>query len=274
MPELKLSLLHNSHSFLKEALERALEAENDIQQWKFAILSLVQAIELSVKEKLRREHWVLIYRNVDSQDHTVSLEQSIKRLEQICKIDVSSKDIDAIKIASRWRNAIVHFEIEFNIETVKSIFVKLFSFLDYFHRKHLQENLMNILDTALWDEAMSIKEYAREIYERAQVRFQEDKIEAEFVWNCPNCDMPSFVIQDDINTCYVCGYEDDVIQCESCQEFFLISDTEAVEQYDYEGSEIRNLCFKCKEDYLEELDYSSYYGDDYPDYPEYSEDPD
>ena len=63
--KLKFSLLENSHSFIAEAAQKAVEATNEPHNWKFAILNLVQAIELSLKEMLRREHPILIYKNID-----------------------------------------------------------------------------------------------------------------------------------------------------------------------------------------------------------------
>ena len=53
---MKIPLLENALSFLEEALDKAVKAERDHVHWKFAILHLVQAIELSLKERLIREH--------------------------------------------------------------------------------------------------------------------------------------------------------------------------------------------------------------------------
>ena len=61
---MKISLLQNTYSFLEEALGKAIKAEKDQFHWKFAVLNLVQAIELSLKEKLRREYPILIFQNM------------------------------------------------------------------------------------------------------------------------------------------------------------------------------------------------------------------
>ena len=54
MTNLKMTLLENSISFFLESVSKAIQAESDEDKWKFAILLLVQAIETSLKERLRR----------------------------------------------------------------------------------------------------------------------------------------------------------------------------------------------------------------------------
>jgi HEPN domain-containing protein len=70
---LQLNLLDNAQSIIIEALRKVVVAEKDHSEWKFAILHVLQAIELSLKELLRLQHRILIYTNVDKPEHTVSL---------------------------------------------------------------------------------------------------------------------------------------------------------------------------------------------------------
>ncbi|EOW9192609.1 hypothetical protein ACOA8B_003550 [Vibrio cholerae] len=62
----KLSLLENSQSFLVEAVDKAIGAEDDVRHWQFAILNLVQSLELSLKLVLKNIHPLFIYENIDS----------------------------------------------------------------------------------------------------------------------------------------------------------------------------------------------------------------
>lgn len=259
MAEYNLTLLKNSHSFLEEALLKAVKAEENPQEWKFAILFLVQSIELSLKEKLRREHPIFIYRNIDKEnDYTISLEHAIRRLKRICKIEISEKDIKLISIASEWRNSIVHSEFKFNTRAVKSTFAKLFGFQEYFHRKHLDENLQNIIRGSSWLEAIKIKDYAYELLNQAKYRFKDENINNDLIWDCPLCNQHSFVIQDEINKCYVCGYDDEVIVCDSCAGSFFVEDIIALPQY---GETEQRLCKSCHNAYLDELEYENYHGE-------------
>ena len=54
--EIKLSLWENSKTFLDGAISKAVLGEKTPVSWKFAILAIVQAIELAMKARLKREH--------------------------------------------------------------------------------------------------------------------------------------------------------------------------------------------------------------------------
>ena len=64
-----------------EAIRKAISARSDVRQWPFAVLHLVQAVELIMKELLRRQHPIFIYENIDSPRNTVTLAQAMSRLE-------------------------------------------------------------------------------------------------------------------------------------------------------------------------------------------------
>ena len=86
MPKIELSLIENSHNFLNESLAQAIIAEEKTEYWKYAILHLVQAIELSLKERLRIEHPSLIYKNIDNPKDTVSLKFAAEKMLMIDRV--------------------------------------------------------------------------------------------------------------------------------------------------------------------------------------------
>ena len=90
---LKFSLLKNALDSLTLGLEFALSDRQDKSKLKLAVLLVAQSVELLLKERLRREHWSLIYRNVDragSYDAiTVSINEAKKRLTSITNITFS-----------------------------------------------------------------------------------------------------------------------------------------------------------------------------------------
>ncbi len=83
MTQLTLSLQQNAVSFLAEALAKAVLAEKEVSEWKFALFNLVQSIELSLKERLRKEHPLLIYADIDKPKLSVSLERALARLARV-----------------------------------------------------------------------------------------------------------------------------------------------------------------------------------------------
>lgn len=167
-----MTLLENSKSFFVEAISKAVQAEKSHEQWKFAILLLVQAIETCLKERLRWTQDILIYSNIDNPRHTVDLSLAIARLEKISKIEFNSGDILALKSASELRNQIVHFEFNLSLDQIKSNFVTLVGFYSEFCQKHLNENIISMLPHALSQEIFSLGRYVDELEQRAESRIE------------------------------------------------------------------------------------------------------
>ena len=198
---MKISLLQNAYSFLEEALSKAIKAEDDSLHWKYATLNLVQAIELSLKERLRRDHPILIFQKIDSPKNTVSVENALNRLQSIGKLKFSQSDINTISKASKLRNLIVHFEFELNPIESKLVFAKLLGFMSHFHLTYLDTPLDTIISDELWQEAINVFEYSEELFERAKSIFKDKGFEPLNIWICAKCEWDAFVTEDDINAC-------------------------------------------------------------------------
>jgi len=243
--QIKLSLLENSHSFLSEALHNSIEAETHPTQLKFAIFNMCQAIELSLKERLRCEHPILIYVNVDKKNRTVSAQHAIRRLHKICNVPVSKKDIEIVDIITGWRNDIVHHEFSISILEGKSALATLIGFITSFHHKHLSENISDHIDSYLWAEAIKLEGYGSELFLRAVKRFGEEGIQKHDIFLCPTCGFSAYVRQEDDSLCYVCNAREDFVECESCHEVIPISMTESSYLNFDEDSTISHICRKC-----------------------------
>jgi hypothetical protein len=251
---IKISLLENSHTFVEEALRKAVLAEKEPIQWKYAIFSLVQSIELMLKERLRREHSILIFQNIDNPHNTVGLDLAIDRLKRISSVQFSKNDLTAIETAKRWRNLIVHYEFEISPEELKLVFAKLLGFSMHFNKKEFNIYLDAEIKGNAWDEALSIFEYATELYERAKKTIVDEGIKLEFVWDCPSCGYDTFIIQDAINCCYVCGFTEDVFECPDCKDFYFESESR---EYQIGDEIFENYCRNCydKRMHDDEMDY-------------------
>lgn len=218
---MKLTLLENANDFLNEALNNALKAETEPVRWKYAILNLAQSIELSLKEKLRREHEILIYENIDYPKDTIGASKTLKRLKVICNIDLSSQDIKFIKTATELRNFIIHSEFSLEEKASKINFAHLLGFLHHFYQQHLDIPLDTIIHGKLWREALSVMDFSEKLFKSAEKIIEEENISSDMIWMCPYCNCEAFVIQDKINSCYVCGFEDEVIKCYDCKCYFM-----------------------------------------------------
>lgn len=143
---LKQNLLNNAYNFINESILNASKAKRKPIYWSFAILNLIQGLELLTKEILRNEHEILIYENIDQKKNTVSLSQGLERLKSIVNINIDIKEEKIIKRAINYRNKITHFEYDFNKHEFKNIYIELFEFVHYFHYKHLKNELHNFIE--------------------------------------------------------------------------------------------------------------------------------
>lgn len=244
--KLQLSLWENSRSFFRESIAKALLAERDPIAWKFAILMLVQAIELVVKERLRREHPLLVLENVDKSRRTVSLDQGVKRLRRIEGVEIGASDAAALDRAKNWRDDIVHAEVDTNTVQLKAAFATLFGFYAAFTKRHLDEEVDSVLSADLLLEALRIKAYARELTGRAEAAMADERIEPEWIWLCRRCGLAAFVVQDDICRCYVCGWEEPIVHCGHCRDPYYVDGTEEFDFGNHKGIEIPiRLCPSC-----------------------------
>jgi hypothetical protein len=224
-----LSLLENSHAFLKEAVAKALAASADIRHWQFAILNLVQSLELSLKAALKNIHPVLIFENIDGQKNTVSLTLALDRLEDPKIGNLTFSDVDKSKIrhAVRVRNQITHSDFAFTRQFAAAKFFEIFAFVSEFQRRHLGTKISNIIPSVDFGQLVKIRDLLVELAQRARGRIAEEKIDPGSVWVCPNCGEDAFVVADAADTCYACEYAEQVVECPHCSQLKFESEMES-----------------------------------------------
>lgn len=238
MTRLTLTLESNAVSFAEDALSNAIVADEVPIRWKFAVLSLVQAIELSLKEALRREHQFLIYTNVDKPGNTVGIDQATHRLKNIAGIEITKEDNHAIKAAIKARNNIIHHQVDESINELKLTFSRLLGFLNEFHKKHIDEGIQDKVDSELWRTGVKIKEYGEELYRRAKIQMEQDSIDEDCVVTCPMCGWDALcAYEPKQDTCYVCGWIESLSVCEKCNTVLLQD-----EQEEHNG---KTYCYDC-----------------------------
>lgn len=238
MSRLNLSLSENAISFAEDALSNAVVAEETPARWKFAILSLVQSIELSLKELLSRQHPFLIYKDVDKPKNTVGIEQATSRLRSIASVALSSDESSALKTAVDIRNSVVHHQVDASIADLKLIFARLLGFLNDFHRKHLDEALQEQIDDELWRSGAKIREYGEELFRRASERMLADNLPDDATITCPKCGWKALsAYEPQQDTCYVCGHIEELAVCDKCQHIMLSG-----EEHEHNG---KTYCWDC-----------------------------
>jgi hypothetical protein len=243
---IQLSLLENSHAFLREAVKKVLEATAEIRHWQFAILNLVQSLELSLKAALRAIHPVLVYEDIDSPKNTVNLRQALHRLEnpKIGGLTFSERDKKRIQHAIKVRNEITHSDFALTGEYAAANFFEVFGFVSEFQRRHLDTKVSDIIPGVEFDQLVQIRRLLEELVLRAQSRIAEEKIDSDSIWACPNCGENTFVIEDGADTCYACSHSEPVVECPHCEQLNFEEDMKSfVEALDTDYSEGRLVVF-------------------------------
>ena len=230
---IKLSLLENAESFVAESISKAIAAEQDPRQWKFAILAAVQAIELILKEILRREHWTLVFQNIDKPKLTVSLDQAMERLRNIARVEFSKSDAATLASAVSLRNQVVHAEVSFEPNQVKAIVARLIQFAAHLFSTFLQKQLHEALDAHLWLNATQLGALADELRATARARILQESVDAKYLMDCWQCYGEGVFVashESYMATCYVCGNTDVTEWCVVCGH--AVPSVEAISVFD------------------------------------------
>ena len=111
----QLNLLENAYDYLNSAIEYVVKAKTTGSQkaWKFAILNIALCIELLVKERLRQEHELLIYANLDKYKpitratKTVSWNVMVERVKYILGDEFNKIDAGRLELAQNLRNQMI-----------------------------------------------------------------------------------------------------------------------------------------------------------------------
>jgi len=165
----KLNLLENAFDYLNCSLEFVVRARNSHSQneWKFAIINIAHAIELLLKERLRREHKLLIYANIDKykpitrHTKTVTWQVLIERISFILGDDFENIDAGRLELANKLRNQMVHYDVELSFPAIYHDFANLWNFVRGFTENILDENLLKHINVELrteFDDLLSLFE--------------------------------------------------------------------------------------------------------------------
>lgn len=224
-----LSLLENSHAFLNEAVAKALSATSDIRQWQFAILNLVQSLELSLKAALSAIHPILVYEDIDRPKNSLSSIRALQRLEnpKIGGFTFSDRDKVRIRSAIKVRNEVTHSDFDLTGQYAAAKFFEIFAFVSDFQRRHLNTTVADFIPPKDFQQLVQIRKLLEELVSRAKSRIAEEKVNGKFVWACPNCGEDTFVIEDGTDTCYACSHAEPVVECVHCEQLTFETDMES-----------------------------------------------
>lgn len=202
------ALLDNGLDFIFAALED-LSGQPNPRQLKYATLHLASGVELILKKRLRREHWSLIFKSPDKAKRecyisgsfqSVSWDDAIDRLKNICEVTIDRKHLDCLKILRDRRNRLEHFAIKESIEAFKATAADTLNFVTEFLEKELKVNKkLNQIHRSLSEFELFVQKRWREIKSKV------DKF--EIVLTCPRCHQKALGFNP--LKCAFCGYKGD-----------------------------------------------------------------
>jgi hypothetical protein len=163
---LSLDLLENAMDSYDESISYFIQAEEEkeTRYYKFSILLLAHATELTLKEILKeRGHHLLIYSDIDKikfnrlgDAHTVNMDQVLNRIKLV---GISIPDYVESKIRGIYieRNKIQHFEIELSEGEASKIVSDGIVAIQYLIEEIIGDNLSDYLEEELIDEIREIQ---------------------------------------------------------------------------------------------------------------------
>ncbi|MEZ7197734.1 hypothetical protein [Pseudodesulfovibrio karagichevae] len=239
---MNLSIFENAKSYLSESLEKAVAAQDDVRQWKFAISNLVQATELFFKARLQMEHKWLIYEDVDKRKRSVSIGQAANRLNALCQLNIDygegnkNKPTSDLLLAVRCRNDVTHGGFSIETEQVY-LFFRILNYISYFCDSQFNLSVKTLCSTSTWNKIISDKEHIQE-QRNSAAKLIDEKSYTELI-ECPICGFETFVVDQGTNTCFTCQHKEYAFYCENCERITLES------ELNWDRDDENEICNEC-----------------------------
>ena len=213
---MRFTLVDNALDFVRSALESA-EKGTD-KDLKYAILHLADGVELILKERLKKEHWSLLFADINKANEkalklgdfkSVDFNDCVTRLGTIASIDLTAYD-NLLRSLRGTRNRLQHFEFTGTKDEVVAILVQTWVLiLDFLH---------DYLPDVVKDQAEQIdeikklmirnKNFLRKRWTGIQSELDRFKKDSDAVLDCPRCLQSSLLIPgiDEAPNCLFCRY--------------------------------------------------------------------
>ena len=130
----KFTLMENAIDSLHHAVAHMTESGmSDVSNIKRAMLDVFHALELLLKEKLRRISPALVCRTIDkpqlNYNHTVSVDEAMTRLMHLEGTPLLMTMSKTVARCNKIRNDIMHYEFQIEVDEAKAILGKMLSLL-------------------------------------------------------------------------------------------------------------------------------------------------
>ncbi len=216
--DIKFGLLENGFDFILSSLMYVAKPRTK-SDLKYAILHLCAGMELILKERLRREHWSLLFEDINKANirdfetgsfRSVSFGTCIDRLKGICNISVSLDNKKPLLFNFREkRNRLEHFGIVSSKEALTGSTAQVLSILLDFINGELLPNDFSKIERELLNQLRSKLSEFQNFVKRRLEQIDPDIKKAEkelYKVQCPTCYQETFILGNDNPYCLFCTY--------------------------------------------------------------------
>ena len=227
---LELDLLENAMDSIAHGLFHYVQGKENINNYKFAILHVTQGVELILKERLRREHWVLIYERVDKPDRsrTIGFDSAVERLHNICNISLDEY-IEGLNKLRDARHEIEHYRVKTTGQEATTLIGSNIPFLIKFLQNELGITIREHIDEDTWQTILDIEEVFKIAIDEARGAIRKlckdlkNNEEYPKPIKCSWCSLEYLVIkskQDRESECLLCKHVSQIFECTRCHQLF------------------------------------------------------
>lgn len=229
--EFHFPLVENGFDFLLSSLEHLTTASShydgdrkeqvsqiEIQRrsMKYALLHACSSIELLFKERLRQEHWSLVFKDVNKAKladyergdfQSVQFEDAQIRLSQICDIQFTEEEEKQLRNFRDRRNKLEHFGMKDTLPAVISTVTAMVSLvMEFVKNSFLQEPLREAEDTLA-----VIRKLLGNCNAFVEHRWKEisGELHNRNAIECVACAQSAAIAEDGIVSCVFCHHSED-----------------------------------------------------------------
>lgn len=209
------------HSLVENALDFLSCAAEDVRKGhqrslKASLSHLAASLELLLKARLCREHWSLVFKNVDeaskdslsSGDFTsVDFKMATTRLRDIACVAIGETDLKHLRQLRKLRNRVLHFSVDVTSQQMKSLLAKGCDFALDFCKNHLTDEV-DFNSSQITEVTENLRDFHEFVKERLG-KTASSLEGAALVWDCPRCWQETLRIGNGHPTCVFCSYQMD-----------------------------------------------------------------
>ncbi|HHY71951.1 MAG TPA: hypothetical protein GX497_01730 [Bacillus bacterium] len=209
---INLNMVENGLDFISKSIETVDKPDEDI---KYSLINLHAGIQLLLKEILYKEHWSLIFQNIETADIgklksgdfiSVNHDTLIKRLQKIGGIKFDKNLLDMMDWLRKERNKTEHYHFVVTADVLKANIVKLFAYLIPFIKSEMIETEFIDSDNERFTEILEyLYEFDEYVNERLKL-VQDELKNVDVILRCPVCNQETVEFIDETDAyCYFCG---------------------------------------------------------------------